>query len=1600
MEFNFSKHQKYLSIFLSNIFVNMKNNSIKTPILLIISNLLENADRIVLVDIIFNYKRTFINIYYPVYFLSPIFYFEYFNNKLIKNKYSLMLETRYERDQISKILIKYFHTKVYEQIHFKDLKYASMIFIGFIYIFLLILNLKSKKNVLNIMKKIANIYLYLFFCSLKYIFCLLFCRKILVQFSDEFEKINYNYIIYVILMFLYLINLYFFYSIFIYSYYYNEIIYFLQKPIYISNFCEIIIGIIIFSIRFNLKYSILFQVLWIILILYIFYVKLTLFKQKLHLTKYDIIEYFINSFVFSLFVSRFISVFTIKKLMHEKEYKIFELILIILIPILIYVYITNSKQIISLNEIKNYLENNNYLFFNGIIQLYYPFFENFEYKNYSKKNTEKFKDNIFNEIYDDIQKYFIKSKDDLILVKNSKDSNNYINNNYFANNNKALTLQTEENKSSDLLTMFLSYQNLLHKIAESKNDKFCKKALDVLNYGKILLYYINDDKTFRSDFYLKKYYYNEKFDKNDILKNAIYKYLIYSFRLLEKKIDENSLIYIIYFNLLDLEYLNIIKSFKTILISFTKIRKELIKIIDKQSDVIGLSINKIIKINKQIQNSIRIKEQQENEKFKLVEDILFNSNFDKNLDYFDINNLDGLIEKNTFFICLFQNGNFIVKKTPLIYEELTGIKTSKLFNLPSINIYPYLIRNYQREYIMKSLLKKHYCKEENVLETKEHFLINVKILYNSLPSYKGKIYVICNIDTLTFPDNSNVILIQQNGLVILYGMFFKTYFGFTNQLKRLNFYSMFNLNEYEPTLNKIQTFQIEINDVIAYIKNHLIRDSGLQNSEIQTLLKKIRGNLKNNKFMKIEIIHKKTFKSKNNNIYLLSINLVDIQINSTTIKKQIQIEDDEKKDEKFKLDTPNNGSVATNSQLSSNMISYKLLKENNWNISNKPKSNFGSFQTTIEKISFIYNLVLIIIAIFLCIFIQILSRKFKKQYIKMINIRELINYYLNANFYVSNMIKINNSDNFYDSLNKEYEKNLENYNITLKDLYKFNFNLTTQSLTKTFQLFKNNYSDYGTSNKVGKKISENINILISDGSIMQTNFKNVLEIPRNYFYILSTVDGYYQTVNQINYDEIINKISTLSINNQFIYSIVYNTFNLLKHIFGILYEVKKHFGYNLNKYKTLIYFFFVVFLSLNFFSLFLLYLSIKVIDNKIYNIVNKIFELTKKGKNFLLEKLKSTKKIINNEMKSSLVIEKLKTLETKFKKKKNNLNSNFEQTGGDFTSINFNINPNLNSPNNTLNSSISSNNENSEEDDEDIYLIKINDDSIKKKYLFNNFIKAIKILIILGSVYLIFIVITFPVLFSYFNSLSTFKKETDNIIDLQDLLFSYYIETKYLILVNKSELSNDLDLFGSFTNYIYSNYTELKKLIINKNKKSTVSFINKINEEGSIGCESLLDNDEYDELKYSLILICKYEPILQTRFETMMSGFMNQIRREFITFIQDEEATVAVIIQLYHHKLFQINNLVIIIYFQNYLNELQQLYILPEFNNSINRLTLFLVIIFVIMVITEIINYCVNILLILGKLNDSLNNFIILQKFFDLKGNSNQNNANNNNKNN
>ena len=113
----------------------------------------------------------------------------------------------------------------------------------------------------------------------------------------------------------------------------------------------------------------------------------------------------------------------------------------------------------------------------------------------------------------------------------------------------------------------------------------------------------------------------------------------------------------------------------------------------------------------------------------------------------------------------------------------------------------------------------------------------------------------------------------------------------------------------------------------------------------------------------------------------------------------------------------------------------------------------------------------------------------------------------------------------------------------------------------------------------------------------------------------------------------------------------------------------------------------------------------------------------------------------------------------------------------------------------------------------------------------------------------------------------------------------------------------------------------------------------------------------------------------------MISGFVNQLRSEFLSFNQTSRSDND-IISYFHSTTFQFNNLLVIIYFQNYLQDLEYSYILPELQNNIKSLTNFLVIIFVIMVITEILYYIGSNIFVLKKISSSLNDYKIMEKFF------------------
>ena len=377
----------------------------------------------------------------------------------------------------------------------------------------------------------------------------------------------------------------------------------------------------------------------------------------------------------------------------------------------------------------------------GIYQLLNPLLKFFA--SGKNSNKPKYKENFLIKYREDIKTFFCLSKEDYMVLCNNNDKLIEV---FFNSNRNAKKENTNLNvmmpDNNVILVALLELVNQFYKISKEKNDNFSQLVMETLIYNKVILYSLMDEKIFRAQYYLKKFLYSQKFKNSNIIINCIFYYLNSSFTNLEKKNDETSMEYIIYFHNLNMEYIKIVDAFKLILKGFNNSQKQLLNIIDKTSITIGKALDKIIDMIYTSRDSLKIKEQPENEKFKLVEDILFNANFEKSIEFFDLNSLDTVVEKNNYFLIMFEKGKFAIKKAPLTYFELTGIKSSKMINLPSINIYPYIMRKSQEKIIRTSLLNKKVLKEESVLETYDNYIINTKFSYSFLPSFQGQLYLI------------------------------------------------------------------------------------------------------------------------------------------------------------------------------------------------------------------------------------------------------------------------------------------------------------------------------------------------------------------------------------------------------------------------------------------------------------------------------------------------------------------------------------------------------------------------------------------------------------------------------------------------------------------------------------------------------------------------------------------------------------------------------------------------------------------------------------------------------------------------------------------
>ena len=486
---------------------------------------------------------------------------------------------------------------------------------------------------------------------------------------------------------------------------------------------------------------------------------------------------------------------------------------------------------------------------------------------------------------------------------------------------------------------------------------------------------------------------------------------------------------------------------------------------------------------------------------------------------------------------------------------------------------------------------------------------------------------------------------------------------------------------------------------------------------------------------------------------------------------------------------------------------------------------------------------------------------------------------------------------------------------------------------------KNIYSNLKKSNYFFKNVDHKVYPFYTvTNTIEYYSYVNSFDTQLNNYYIISKIDGFYVDYNLFSIENIDPTNNSFSENEILLKTMIRNAYPYMQIFNEVNYYDKKNFSKYFSNFKSFIFISFIIFFFCNLLSIVFLFISIKISIKEIWKFVNQILKITIKEKKHLENKIFLTKKLIHNQMKASNVLKMLKKTT-----EKNNSNKSNEE---------FII------------------------DTEDTYLLTPNQSKQKMNYSFRVEKKVIKILIGLAMIFGIFIVLSFPIINDYLSKINIKRQTSESLDDLQDNIFKYYLTIRSTIIMNISFHQQMYNSLLDLSNEIYGNYSNLRNFIYKDSNTSIYEFSKLIN--SNEGCEILVQEENYS---YYLKKICYYEPILINQFGNLLAGYINELRSSLNSFFSVDK-NYENIERIFHNRIFQFYNIVILVYFKNYLNAIQYDYTFPSFEKYILKLSDFLIIMFIIMVATEILNYILSAIFILGKLTSSVKNFEIMNKFF------------------
>ena len=272
-----------------------------------------------------------------------------------------------------------------------------------------------------------------------------------------------------------------------------------------------------------------------------------------------------------------------------------------------------------------------------------------------------------------------------------------------------------------------------------------------------------------------------------------------------------------------------------------------------------------------------------------------------------------------------------------------------------------------------------------------------------------------------------------------------------------------------------------------------------------------------------------------------------------------------------------------------------------------------------------------------------------------------------------------------------------------------------------------------------------------------------------------------------------------------------------------------------------------------------------------------------------------------------------------------------------------------------------------------IYYSNFNHTQPLYNFYFKIWIIIIKNILLLCSIYIIFIIIAFPILYNKFQSISFQKDVIYYTKNLNEYSLEYYLILKLSILLIDKSYGNDIYKNGK--DIFYEKYHLMRKYF----RKS--KYNNYFDEIFLNAGESTIDNFISYDNKSKLKDILKYEKISIQKIETIFTSYIADIEIVYYNFMMNN-ITEENIINYYYSKNFQFSNIIQIIYFKSLIENNIYSLLSSDFDDLVKNLEIFLIVIFIFIVLIEFLNYILSVYKIDKKLKNIIDIYNVIKKFF------------------